>query len=166
MTKREIAILSFKVLSVYAFVQAIQNSYYILYYLIYKNQLGLADNWGAALRAIPPLLSAICGIGLWYAAPLLAKFIFKSEAPGDGTQASLVNVQTTAFSVVGLFLLATGFPNLVNVVLVILTSSSVQGSSRALIHEIFVFVFKIALGLWLLFGSHGLVKFIRSMQRD
>jgi len=166
MTKREIAVLSFKVLSLYAFIEAIDKSNYILYYLYYKDQMGLDKKFDIALTSVPPLLSAICGIGLWFAAPLLAKSIFKSEVPEDGTQASLVNVQTTAFSVVGLFLLATGFPNLVNVVLIILTSTSIQGSSRVMIHNIVGFVLKIALGLWLLLGSRGLVKFIRSMQHD
>jgi hypothetical protein len=67
-----------------------------------------------------------------------------------------------AFSVVGLFILATGFPNLVNVVLMMLTAAP----GRAMIHTVVVLLLKIALGLWLLLGSRGLVKFIRSTQRD
>ena len=166
MTKREIAILSFKVLSIYAFIQAIDKSYYILYYFIYKNQLDVASKLNLIMTSVPALLSAICGILLWYTAPLLAASIFKSIAPDDGSQASLVNLQMAAFSVVGLFILATGLPDLVNVVVVMLTTTSIQGGTRSMIHNIVVLVLKIALGLWLLLGSHGLVKFIRSTQRD
>jgi hypothetical protein len=88
MTKREIAVLSFKVLSLYAFIEAIDKSNYILYYLYYKNQLDFGQKFDIVLTPVPPLLSAICGIGLWFGAPLLAKSIFKSEVPEDGTQAS------------------------------------------------------------------------------
>jgi hypothetical protein len=162
MTKREIATLSFKVLSVYAFLQAIDKSYDILYYFIYKDQLRLGEKLNLIMTSAPPLLSAICGIVLWFMAPLLAASIFKSIAPDDGSQASLVNLQVAAFSVVGLFILATGFPNLVNVVLMMLTAAP----ARAMTHTIVVLVLKIALGLWLLLGSHRIVNFIRSTQRD
>jgi hypothetical protein len=162
MTKREIATLSFKVLSVYAFLQAIDKSYDILYYFIYKDQLHIGDKVSLIMTSAPPLLSAMCGIVLWFVAPILAASIFKSIAPEDGSRASLVNVQMTAFSVVGLFILATGFPNLVSVVLMMLTAAP----ARAMIHNIVVLVLKIALGLWLLLGSHKIVNFIRSMQRD
>jgi hypothetical protein len=120
MTKREIAILSFKVLSVFAFLQAIDKSYNVLYYLIYKNQLDVASKVNIVMVSVPPLLLGICGILLWYTAPLLAASIFKSIAPQDGTHASLVDVQMTAFSVVGLFILATGLTDLVSVVVVML----------------------------------------------
>jgi hypothetical protein len=96
----------------------------------------------------------------------LAAVIFKSTPPEDKSHASLTNIQMTAFSVVGIFILATGFPDLVNVVVVMLTASSIRGGTLPMIHNIVVLVLKIALGLWLLLGSHGLVKFIRSTQRD
>jgi hypothetical protein len=166
MTKREIAILSFKVLSIYTFIQAIDKSYYILYYLIYKNQLDVGRRLNLVMTSVPPLLLALCGVILWYTSPLLATSIFKSTTPEDGSQASLVSIQIAAFSVVGLFILATGLPNLVDMTVVILTAGSIQGGAGAMIHDIVVLVLKVALGLWLLLGSHGLVKFIRSMQRD
>jgi hypothetical protein len=122
----------------------------------------VGSKFNLVLTSAPPLLSAICGIVLWFTAPILAASIFKSVAPEDGSQASLVNVQMTAFSVVGLFILATGLPDLVNVVVIMLTAIS----SLAMIHNIVVLVLKIALGLWLLLGSHHIVKLVRSMQRD
>jgi hypothetical protein len=164
MTKRDIAILSFKVLGVYAFMQAIDKSYYILYYLIYKNQFDIASKLNLVLTSVPTLLSAICGILLWFTAPSLAASIFKSIGPEDASQASLVDVQMVAFSIVGLFILATGFPDLVNVVVVMLTA--MPGGNRAMIHNIVVLVLKIALGLWLLLGSRNLVKIVRSTQRN
>ncbi len=166
MTKREIAILSFKVLSIYTFIQAIDKSYYVLYYLIYNNQLDVSRRLNLVMTSVPSLLLALCGVILWFTAPLLATSIFKSTVPEDGSQASSTNVQMIAFSVVGLFILATGVPDLVNVVVVMLTATSIEGGPRSMIHNVVVLLLKIGLGLWLLFGSHKIVNFIRSMQRD
>ena len=162
MTKREIATLSFKVLSVYAFLQAIDKSYDIIYFFVYKDQLHLGDKVNLIMTSAPPVLSGICGILLWCVAPLLATSIFKSTGPEYDSHASLRDIQMTAFSIVGIFILATGLPNLVNVVLMMLTAAP----ARAMTHTIVVLVLKIALGLWLLLGSRRIVNFIRSAQRD
>lgn len=172
MTKREIATLSFKVLSIYAIIQAINQSYNVLYYLIYKNQLDDTSRINLVLNSVPIILLTLCCIILWCAAPFLATSIFKAttsenSSQASGVQASLVSIQVIAFSVVGLFILATSLPNLVDIIVVILlTSKSIQGGTVPIIHDIIVLSLKVVLGFWLLFGSHGIVNFIRSVQRD
>ncbi len=166
MTKREIAILSFKILSVYAFIQAIDKCSYVLYYIISQDQFDPAAKVGLISISVPPMLSALCGTILWFTAPLLATSVFKATGSEYTSTASLADIQIVAFSVVGLFILATGFPDLVNVLTVNLTASWIEGGWRATIHNIVVLVLKIALGLWLLLGSDGIVSFIRKRRTN
>jgi len=79
MTKREIATLSFQVLSVYAFLQASINSYDILYYFIYKDQLHIGDKVNLVMTSAPPLLSAICGYSIMVYGSNISRSIFKSK---------------------------------------------------------------------------------------
>jgi len=166
MTKKEVAILSFKVLSVYAFIKAIDRSYDFLYYFFYRSQLDEGSRINLELISIPSLLYALCGIALWFAAPLLATSIFKSAPPEEEPGASSADIQEIAFSIVGLFVLAISLPDLVRVISIMLTSSSYRGARNAMIHSTVVLAAKSVLGFWLLLGSHGVVKFVRSMRRD
>jgi hypothetical protein len=79
----------------------------------------------------------------------------------------LANIERIAFSVVGLFILAGALPDFVKVALMhyFIVTHSVAGGSP-LVDSITVLLSNIILGLWLLLGSRGLVKFIRSTQRD
>jgi len=161
MTKREIAILSFKILSIYAFIKVIDNVYYTL------GSITSTEDHGANLVLIiaPQLLLVLCGILLWYIAPRLATSVFKSSSIENEPNASLSDIQTVAFSVVGIFLLAISIPELVSII-VVYNTMWVAGSKEILIKGIIVLSIKIILGLWLLLGSRGLVKFIRSTRRD
>ena len=117
------------------------------------------------IKTIPPLLLVLCGALLWYVAPFLASSVFKSAAFENEPNASLADIQTVAFTVIGLFLLASALPEIVNAVIIYFTMW-VVGSKTALIQNIIVLFLKVALGLWLLLGSRGLANFIRSMQRN
>ena len=166
MTKREIAILSFKVLSVYAFIRVIDNLPYVLY-SIFGNDAEKAIISNLLIKTIPTLLLLLCGVLLWYMAPFLASSVYKSAAFENDPKASLTDVQTVAFTVVGLFLLASALPEIVSFIVIWYTMWTTDVVGRqALIQNIIVLLLKIGLGLWLLLGSRGLVRFIRSTQRD
>lgn len=164
MTKNEIAILSFKVLSLYAIIQTIDKLYYFLYYFLYESQLDNAYKHNLLLSSVPSLLMASCAIMLWFGAPFLAKSIFNKISSEAESQATLVDMQMIAFSVVGLFILATSLPDLVEIVAVILTASSIQGGAGSLVHNIVTLILKAVLGFWLLLGSQGIVGIIRSQR--
>ena len=95
----------------------------------------------------------------------MASSVSKSAAFENKPDASLADIQTVAFTVVGLFLLATALPEMVNVIVIFFTLW-VVGSKPTLIHNIIALFLKVGLGLWLLLGSRGFVNFIRSMQRN
>jgi len=166
MTKKEVAVLSFKVLSVYAFMKAIDRSYNFLYYFLYRNQIEEHRQASLGLISIPSLLYGLCGIALWFIAPYLASSIFKSTQPEEGARASYADIQEIAFSIVGLFILAISLPDLVSAITFFLMSSSTFGAKNAMVHSIVVFTAKSILGLWLFLGSHGIANFVRSMRRD
>lgn len=166
MTKREIATLSFKILSLYAFIKAIDKLSTLINYL-YKYSLSEVGVLNFMIFASPVLLLLLCGGLLWFLAPWLASSISKSTAPADNAAASLFSIQAVAFSVLGLYLLADSLPALVrSIIWHFTTASRSMGERSPLIGDILGFLIQIVIGVWLLFGSRGLVNFIRSMRRD
>lgn len=166
MTKREIATLSFKVLSLYAFIKVIDKVSSLINYM-YKYSLSEVGVLNFMIFASPLLLMLLCGGLLWFLAPWLASSISKSTAPEDNASASLLSIQAVAFSVVGLYLLADSLPALVrSIIWHFTTASRSMGERTPLIGDILGYMVQIFLGLWLLFGSRGIVNFIRSMRRD
>jgi hypothetical protein len=165
MTKKEVAVLSFKVLSIYAFVKALDRSYDILYYLFRKDQLGEAARTSLGLKSIPSLLWAASGIVLWFIAPLLATSIFKTTTPEEEPAASSEAIREIAFSIVGLFVLAMSLPDFVSTVAIMVVFPPGPGSGNVMAYSTALLVAKLLLGFWLLLGSHGIAKFVRSTRR-
>ena len=164
MTKREIATLSFKVLSLYAFMKAIDKLSTLIYYAYRLSVTGIPN---FIIYVAPVLLFFLCGGLLWFLSPLLASSISKSTVPEDNAAASLLSIQAVAFSVVGLYMLADSLPAIVRSTIWHFTSASLyMGKSSPLLGDIMGSLVQIVLGLWLLFGSRGLVKFINSMRHD
>lgn len=163
MTKKEIATLSFKVLSLYAFINAIDRLSTAIYYAYRLSEIGVP---AFIIYAAPVLLLALCGGLLWFIAPLLASSISKSTAPEDSAAASLLSIQAVAFSIVGLYMIADSLPRIVRSTIWHFTSASLSmGKSSPLFGDIMGSLVQIAIGLWLLFGSRGIVNFIGSMRR-
>jgi hypothetical protein len=164
MTKKEIATLSFRVLSLYAFIKAIEHLSTVIYYAY---QVGETDVPFFMTYAVPVLLLALCGVILWFSSPLLASSISKTAASEDNSAASLLSIQTVAFSIVGLYMIADSLPPLIRSAIWHFTSGSVVlGRNSPLFGVVAGSLIEIAIGLWLLFGSRGLVNFIAAMRRD
>ncbi len=163
MTKHEIAILSFKVLCIYAVIQSIDRIYTFLYYLFYEKQIDIADKPNLLMSAVPSILMVFCAIVLWFGAPLLAKSIFSEDVSEIKSQNSLEDIQRVAFSIAGLYMLATSLPELVEVTTVILTVPAENRNPGSMVHIIVTFLFQASLGFWLLFSSRGLVNFLMYM---
>jgi hypothetical protein len=166
MTKKEIATLSFKILSLYAFFHLIDKLAHIISYLLYGDLSGVKFlnfiSW-----AVPPFLFLIFGILLWYAASPLAASLFKTTDPDDKANASLIDIQTVAFSVVGLFVLADSVPDFLRVVVwhySVESTTPIQKSPLA--GDGVAFLLRSAAGFWLLLGSRGIVNLVRRLRRE
>lgn len=164
MTKKEIANLSFKVLSLYAVIKAIDKLSPLINYIY---EYGLSDILNLIIFAAPMVLLFLCGGLLWFVAPLLASLISKSTVSEDNSDASLLSIQIIAFSVVGLYIISNSLPVFVRIIIwhFTITSYSTREVSP-LLGDILSSLVQVVLGLWLLFGSRGLVNFVNSMRRD
>lgn len=167
MTRRDIAILSFKVLSLYAFIKAIDKLPDVIYYIFnsenFFNQTVLLN---FLLISVPLLLLTLCALLLWFAAPLMASKVFKSKIPEEKTDVSFADAQAIAFSIAGLLVLAIALPDLVKAAVMHYTivTQSVRGESP-LAGTIVVLLFQIVFGFWLLLGSEGITAFMRSLKK-
>jgi hypothetical protein len=161
-TKREIANLSFKVLSLYAVIKAIDKLSSLISYMYQYSHtdLGVLDYM---IFTAPVILLLLCGGILWFIAPLLASSISKSTVSEDNSNASLLSIQMVAFSVIGLYMLVDSLPALVQATIWYFI---VTGKRYQFAVDIIGSLVKIGLSLWLLFGSRGLINFINSMRRD
>ncbi len=160
MKKTEIAILSFKVLSIYAVIQSLYQVYNFLYFLSYQKQLEAGEKYNLLLASVPSLLMILCAIILWFGSPLLANKIFENNEFKVESPSSYENFQSVAFSVVGLFLLSTSLPAVVEIVLVALMTTDTKNNFASLAPTIIEISLKVALGTWLLLGSRGFVNFL------
>lgn len=165
MTNNDIAKLSFKLLAVYFFMQLFYQSANIVQYLLYSNEMQKYVKADFITSIFPSILFFLFGIILWFIAPILANSIFKPKSDEEQIQVSTENYHSIAFSVAGLFLFASSFPEIVNFIVfnIHLTASA---EKYPLTHLIIIAALKIILGVWLIIGSRGLVNFIRSTRRD
>ena len=163
MKKGDIAVLSFKVLSIYAVIQSIYQIYNFIYYLSYRNQLDSGEKYNLLLASVPAVLLILCAAILWFGSPVIADKIFKDGQTEIKTSSSIEDIQCVAFSVVGIFLLSTSLPAFVEVVLVMQMASEVNDSSGSMTPTIIEILLKVGLGTWLLFGNRGFVNFLKYM---
>lgn len=162
MTKKEIASLSFKVLSLYAFIKAIEKLSTLIYYAYQVNEIGVPF---FMVYAVPVLLLALCGALLWFLSPVLASSISESAGSGDNP-ASLSSIQAVAFSIVGLYMVAASLPGIVRSTIWRLTEPASMSKGSPLLGDVMGSLVQVVIGLWLLFGSRGLVNLISKMRRD
>ena len=165
MTTNDVAKLSFKLLAVYFIIQLFYRTQDILWYLFFSD--GMQDHMRNQYIAsiAPSILISFSGIILWLISPYLANTIFKPKQDGEKVPVSLESFHSVAFSIAGLFLFATSFSEIVEYIVYQVQITSSTGK-YPLAHLIIVASLKIMLGLWLVLGSKGIVKFIRLMQRD
>jgi len=150
--------------------QAIQYAVDKLPHILSYMSRGTAFDELSLVNLLPiPILITICGIVLWYQAPLFAYSIFGTSASVDTTAASLADIQVTAFSIIGLLVIANAISDVTSVGTVeyLIASYSAADEMRKIRNVYIAFsLVKIAFGMWLLFGSRGIFNFIRSMRRD
>jgi len=160
MTRADVSILAFKILSITTFLYGLSFLPHFLKAIFsasggYSNFLVFAN----VLSFIVPILF---GFALWFFASKLTQRIFP-ESQLISNNISATEFQSVAFSVVGLTLLVFSIEDFVWAVAYISdfgpntpTSQKIAGST--------IFTLKLAIGIWLLLGSTGIVGFIRKLR--
>jgi len=179
MTKREVASLALKLLGIYAFIISVSLLHSMMlmiatYSAQYADHLGQVPSLTllAAGSMISLLLLIFLGCYLIMASERLSRLIFPQEGTEDKISSlSSRDVQTIAFSIVGVLLLTSAVPGLFRVMLRIsqvlyhqknLFSTVVKGR---IIEDSVVLVVRLTLGLYLFLGSKGLSRLWHKIQQ-
>ena len=162
MTKRDMANLLLKAFSIYAFLMALQN---VPYFINDLSKLPHPEFPFVFQTSMPTLSMILAGILLWAMSRHGAKIIFGRDDIDHTTGASVADIQLIAFSLGGLYLVANSIPVLVNQG-IFYVWFFLKGSKPDDMASVFIFPFiNLCIGLWLLFGSKGIVIFIKKMRR-
>ena len=178
MTKREVASLALKLSGIYALIVSV-SSFHTMMFMIssvgaqYADHPGQGPNFAllAIGSVIPLLLLLFLGFYLIAASERLSKRLFPQDVEKDEISAlSSEDMQTIAFSVVGLLLLTRAFPGLCRVILQISSALRFKNFSAlitrtGILQNSVVAVVQLALGLYLFLGSKGLSGLWHKLQR-
>jgi len=173
MTKREIAALICKALSIYVFVITLNQLPLLFASALYSMLNNSTDTpmekvsfLASILAALPLTLNILAGLFLWMGADNLARRMVKND---DTTVQPIIGqeAQTIVFSALGLFTLLQAIPRAGQMITNFYTFSrqdalmqrEFTGSSTP---DIAGLLIQLALGVWLLFGASGLSKLLRS----
>ncbi len=167
-TKRDIGVILFRVLSIYSFLKATESlSDKFIYFFNPQNYTFMIF-----IQIIgPAVLLLVWGVIIWYLSPTIASLLSKASDEDKEFGFSLNDVHDMAFSAIGLFILVNTIPDTVNGIGFYYGLISQTRLDRHLAYVSGVaylgsLVIKLVLGIWLLIGSHGIVKIIRSTRRD
>lgn len=166
---RSIALLSFKLLGVYACIRAVELFPKVVQYFYEQSTEG--NMWIALQVFLAPVLLIVIGIILWIAAPNISRAIFKSSDLDESQkEASSVDFEVIAFSVFGLVVIVDSVTMFIRSIVGIFMFKAYSVSDRESLGVRNVYLvftaLKIAIGMWLLLGSRGIVRFVRTLRSD
>lgn len=178
MTKREIAALICKVLSLTLFVGALNSVTFLLVpFFTSMTSPGLSGNdiermarLGSIVNALPFFLNLLAAGVLWFQADKLAALMVKGD---DAPLSPLVvgpEAQVLAFSSLGLFSLLQAIPRIGQIVVSLyilrqqdsLTHREFSGLTGPEVASVLI---QLGLGFWLLLGASGLARWVQSLRR-
>lgn len=168
-TKRDIAIILFRLLSIYSFIVAAD--------MLADNVTKLFNENYSSVQLLlrttmPSALMMISGLMIWYISPALAARLSRDLTQDKNHVFSIHEMQEVAFSTIGLFILVNALPDLIYQLAVyyrvVLHLSDVKSSSLSLAGNLYLIslAIKLLLGIWLLIGSRRIVKIVSAMRRD
>lgn len=173
MSGKDIAILSCKILAVCSVINAAK----ALNYLMMLNELFHGNVRPGAVIPIlissmmPFILLLALGLVLWLKAGRIAAYMLPDrEEALERAALSIEDVQSTAFSVIGILVLAGAIPQMVQTVSSIVIMHNLQYDSKNQwfyahdIVRIAELVVQLIIGIWLFFGSRGIVGLYRRMR--
>ncbi len=163
MNKYEGAELCLKILSIYFLLQFFQTLPLSFEMLV---DIGKYDSKLALTGSISASFITLCiSVFLWKLSPKISKIIWGDKTTeADVVNPTLNEVQAALFSAIGLYVLISTIPNLFYC-LVVMSKETPEFQHQSLLDmkskiNLSVNIFKIIIGVWLIFGSKGLVNLI------
>lgn len=178
MTQREIARLCCKVIAIYALIRAIESAAVLGWILLGPSSSGITE-WQTYVPvffffALPPVVLVAMSVFLWKNAGVVAAWISGHDLQDDPdepdikpTRANSHELQAVAFATLGLWAIINALPRLIDLGFraMIPPSSSLAVEFGLLSASRLVAIsLQLAIGVWLLFGSRGLVQLLYKLR--
>lgn len=158
MTKREIAVLVCKIFGIYTFLLAVQGLTTGLF-MLPTHPYGYT---------IPLFILLILGYIFFFKPDSIGKYMVSEEKESKiKFEVDYEDIQKIAFSVIGLFILASAIPRVFGAILQILTIQIYQRDNYPFwlrTSSLIEAVLRLGIGLWLFLGSRALVEFLRKIR--
>lgn len=162
MSKRDIAALAFTLAGLYAIIEGINAVSAVVYFIwsIFSN-VNVSSGMHHDIRSVwiiglPFALLAVLGCVLIFGSRHFAARLFPDIETVQTPEQRFLAIPALAYSIVGIFLIASGVSGLTNLFGQIAFAGRLE-IGRALLYSL-TYLVKLAIGLALFFGSHGLVR--------
>ena len=170
MTNRETGLLTFRALSIYALIRALEQTQW-LFYKWRRMPVGTSpDAWIYLDLLAPFLLLFLFSLVLWLTSTRLSnRLFFKENQIVEASAISLNDVKSVVLLAMGLYLLVDTISPLVQTVSSIYASltNAIDPSSRTQVTMLrLTTALKIILGLWLVFGNKGLSSILKKIRNE
>lgn len=167
-TSKDLAIILFRALCLYAFIESLNNFAYnmgqLIEYFSPELQIFLIIK-----LLLQPVFLLIAGIVLWIASPSIASNMLKSADDQVNERVASTDFQIVIFSAIGIYLLIVALSDVAKVLVYYHGLKSFDTIDNVALNTknslIASSIIQLILGAWLLFGSRGIVNFLRSFRR-
>jgi hypothetical protein len=165
MYKEQIVGLAVRLFAIFLFLYAVRHTSGLLIFVSEQPQ----NNVNELLIFAPLLFSIIAAILLWHfpltvATKIIPDIKSKNKAPA----LNAAEIEVVAFSVMGLWVLATAIPDVFYWAIFVLRLKSIELANVTLadsIGNIIATAVELVIGVWLLFGSRGILGLIRGLRK-
>jgi hypothetical protein len=170
MTNRDAGLLTFKALSIYAMIMALEQTEWILYRWDKMPPEAGFDTWIYLDLFAPFLLLIMLSVVLWLGATRLSNRIFiNSNQITEASTISLNDIKNIIFLSIGLYLLVNTISPLIQTISSVYASltNAIDPSSRRQVTMLRITTtLKIGMGLWLIFGNKGLTNILKKIRNE
>jgi hypothetical protein len=170
MTNRDAGLLTFRALSIYAVIRALEQTEWVLYRWHRMPPDAGFDAWIYLDLFAPFLLLLFFSLVLWLNATRLSNRMFIAEKQITETiTMSLNDVKSMVFLAIGLYLLVDTISPLVQTISSVYASltNSIDPSSQTKVTMLRITTtLKIGIGLWLVFGNKGLTNILKKIRNE
>ncbi|NLX05636.1 MAG: hypothetical protein GXY33_10880 [Phycisphaerae bacterium] len=168
MTKRELAILAFRLLAVWsAFYAVLRLDMVIGMWQVTRRSLVDEGMPIVVLSFLPLVLGLIVAWLIWSKAAALADRVGLAEPePARGTPLTAETAMMVAFCAIGAYALILGLPRIGQTILhaVLIRDYAQMDTWYFTVREGAAALLQVGLGLWLLFGGRGLARFVHRVR--
>ncbi|SKC81938.1 hypothetical protein [Maledivibacter halophilus] len=169
MNYKVISKMSCKIISIYMFFKFI-TAFQSFFYVFYPNSQAQIEQ-NSVFFFLPFIISLFLSIILWVFADKISSYMVKEPTnSSNNVKVDYIELQAIAFSVVGITVLVNSIPQIIRLGIDMKTivSNDIIANWDMLLRttksQMIGYIIKTILGLWLLFGSNGIVGLVKTLR--